>query len=73
MNKYAYRIYRNIPNNPVVGGTVSGENMERATQAVIKRNGVQVIHESHNGHEYHYFMLNDSKVGILLYINPEEF
>lgn len=73
MNTYAYRIYKNIPNNPVIGGTVKGENMEHATQKVIKNNGVQVIHEFLHGYEHHYFMFRDSKVGILLYINPEEF
>lgn len=73
MNTYAYRIYRNTPNDPIFGGTVKGENMEQAAQKVIKSNGVKVVHESRHGFEYHYFMLNDSKVGILLYVNPEEF
>lgn len=71
--KYAYRIYRNSPSNPVVGGTVSGDNMEQAAQKVIEGNKVQVIHESRNGYDYHYFMLKEYRVGILLYVNPEEF
>ena len=73
MNKYAYRIYKNTSSNPVVGGTVSAENMESAAQKVIKSNGVEVVHESHNGYDDHYFMFRNSKVGILLYVNPEDF
>ena len=73
MKHYAYRIYKNTPGNAVIGGTISGEDMEHAAQRVIKSNGVEVIHEPHNGQEYHYFMLNGSKVGILVYINPEDF
>jgi hypothetical protein len=72
MNHYAYRIYKTL-NNPIVGGTVSAANMEQAAQQVIKQNGVQVIHETRNGYQYHDFMLNGSKVGILLYVNPEDY
>lgn len=73
MSVYAYRIYKNALNNPIVGGTVHAESMEQAAQRVIKSNGVEVVHESRNGQEYHSFTLRGGKVGILLYVNPEEF
>jgi hypothetical protein len=73
MNHYAYRIYKNIPSNPVIGGTVTAENMESAAQKIISQNGIQVIHELRNGLEYHHFMRNNIKVGILVYIRPEDF
>ena len=71
---YAYRIYRkgNL-NNPIVGGTVHADTMEQATQQAIKRSGVKAIHETRHGMEYHSFELNNEKVGIIIYANPEEF
>lgn len=71
--KYAYRIYKTVISHPVIGGTVSGESMEDAARKVVRQNGVKVVHESRNGYEYHYFTLRNENVGILLYINPEEF
>lgn len=73
MNQYAYRIYRNTPNNPIIGGTVTSEDMESAAQRVISLNKVQVIHETVNHCRYSHFELNGSKVGILLYVNPEDY
>lgn len=72
MNKYAYRIYKTLT-QPIIGGTVSADNMEQAAQAVIRQNRVNVIHETRNGQQYHHFERGGEKVGILLYVNPEEF
>lgn len=69
---YAYRVYKTL-SNPVFGGTVTADSMDEAAQKVIKRNKIDVVHESHNGLEYHYFMLNGNKIGILVYANPENF
>lgn len=73
MNQYAYRVYRNVLTNPVYGGTVTAGDMESASHKIIQRCDIDVIHASHNGQEYHYFMLKGEKVGIIIYLNPEEF
>lgn len=73
MKTYAYRIYKNSPSDPIIGGTISGKNMEDTAQKIISQNNVEVIHETRHGYDYHYFMFRGSKVGILIYINPEEF
>lgn len=73
MNHYAYRVYRNQINNPIYVGTVSAQDMDSAVNKVISSCKIGVVHEidSRSGIENHYFTLNDSKVGILIYANPE--
>lgn len=73
MNHYAYRIYKNTPNNPIVGGTVTAENLNDAANKIIQLNGVQAIHEFRHGFKYSHFEFKGYRVGILVYLNPEEF
>ena len=72
MNTYAYRIYKTL-NNPVIGGTVHAQDMESAAKKIIAENGIEVIHKMDYFRPEHYFMRNGQKVGILIYLNPEEF
>ena len=74
MTSYAYRIYRkNNLNNPIIGGGIHADNMEQAAQKIIKHNKIEVVHEYHCGFEYHSFTYKGEKVGILIYLNPEDF
>lgn len=72
MKQYAYRIYKNAPSNPIIGGTVTVNSIESALQKIVNSNNVQVVHESIHGLKHHYFVLNGYKVGILIYLRPED-
>lgn len=73
MNHYAFRVYRGTYANPKFAGTVSANSMGDAVKVVMKQNKIVSIKEVRNGLVYTDFMLNNEKVGILIYANPEDY
>jgi hypothetical protein len=72
-NHYAYRVYRNEINNPMYTGTVSAFDMDSAVEKVITSCKVEIMQEETYTGKHKYFMLNNQRVGILIYANPEDY